>query len=77
MPMRKLFSQQKKTSEKSVDVFQYDVLPDGFRNQVIHILASTLGTYQDWPLNAHLSEPSVNRRWKTLFSLYTCLTSIK
>jgi prefoldin subunit 5 len=66
-----LLSQRKRASEKQVDVYQYDVLPEAFRTQVAHILLSTLGVYRDWPANSFLSEPTPNPRWKSLFSLFT------
>src|SRR5579872_3334826 len=67
----KLLSKRQRQLEEKLDVYQYDVLPDTFRRQVIHILASTLGAYQDRGYTSYLSEPSANQRWNTLFSRYT------
>ncbi len=48
------------------------MLPDAFRKQVIYILISTLGAYDDRYsfVTSHLSEPSANQRWKTLFTRF-------
>ncbi len=73
MPRFKLRSKRQQQSKENPDVYHYDVLPDTFRRQVIHILVSTLGTYnQAYSLfTSYLSEPTANQRWKALFSQYT------
>jgi AbiJ N-terminal domain 4 len=64
--MSKLWSKRQQ-QDKSRDIYQYDVLPDAFRGQVIHILVSTLGIYY----TNSFSTSSSNERWKILFSRYT------
>ncbi|HZU70928.1 MAG TPA: hypothetical protein VFA09_26870 [Ktedonobacteraceae bacterium] len=61
---------RRRRPEENLDVYQYDVLPDTFRRQVIHILVDTLGVYRDGRYSS-LSLPSANGRWETLFSRYT------
>jgi Domain of unknown function (DUF7014)/AbiJ N-terminal domain 4 len=67
--MFKLWSRRQRQPKEKPDVYQYDVLPDAFRNQVIHILVSTLGVYHEGRYSS-LSEPAANRRWNSLFSRY-------
>jgi hypothetical protein len=64
-----LWSKRRRRPEENPDVYQYDILPDTFRRQVIHILVDTLGVYRDGRYS-YLSVPSANGRWETLFSRY-------
>jgi AbiJ N-terminal domain 4 len=68
----KLWSKRQQQPQANPDVYQYDVLPDAFRRQVVHILVSTLGAYDQTysSFTSYLSEPAVNQRWKILFSRY-------
>ncbi len=66
----KLWSKRQQQPKENLDVYQYDMLPAPFRRQVIHILGSILGAYQD-SRYSYLSEPPANQRWRTLFSRYT------
>ncbi len=68
MPRSKLWSKRRQPPQENADVYQYDVLPDAFRKQVIYILISTLGAYDDRYsfVTSHLAEPSANQVWKTL-----------
>ena len=68
----KLLSKRRRQPEEHPDVYQYEVLPDEFRRQVIYILNSTLGRYDDQYSSrfSSLSEPSANGRWRTLFSCF-------
>jgi len=72
LPRFKLRSKRQRQPKENPDVYQYDVLPDAFRRQVIHILVSTLGGYDDAydSRASYLSEPTANQRWKVLFSRY-------
>jgi AbiJ N-terminal domain 4 len=72
LPRFRLRSRRQRQPEENPDVYQYDVLPEAFRRQVVYILLSTLGTY-DSRYNSNLSslsEPSANRRWRTLLSRF-------
>jgi hypothetical protein len=73
LPIFKLLSRRQRQPQKKPDVYQYDVLPDAFRKQVLHILVNTLGMYNQAynPFTYSLSEPSANQRWKKLFARYT------
>lgn len=66
----RLWSKRQRQQEENPDVYQYDVLPETFRRQVIHILDDTLGTYRPGRYSS-LSVPSANLRWNALFSRYT------
>jgi hypothetical protein len=48
MAIFKTFSkrQKEKLKQGQTDVFQYDVLPEPFRVQVIHLWNEALGTYE-------------------------------
>jgi len=67
-----LRSRRQRQPEENPDVYQYDVLPEAFRRQVIYILVSTLGPYNDRysHITTSLSEPFANQRWRTLFSRF-------
>ena len=43
-----MYSKRKKAAEKAgqEDVFQYDVLPEAFRVQVIHIWVDAIGSWR-------------------------------
>lgn len=72
--MRKWTLRSKRNQQKvgNSDVYQYETLPDVFRNQVIYILVETLGHYDSSyrPGSRALSAPSANKRWEKLFALY-------
>ncbi len=69
LPRFKLLSKRRRESKETPDVYQYDVLPRPFREQVMHILIDSLGGYQD-RRSSYLSAPSANGRWETLFLRY-------
>ena len=69
MPVFRLLSQRRRRPADNPDVYQYDVLPDAFRRQVIYILGDVLGAYRPGRYTS-LSVPSANGRWEMLFLRY-------
>ena len=49
MPLYDIYSKRKKQQEEAgqPDVFKYDEIPEGLRNQVIHIWSTSIGTWQE------------------------------
>jgi hypothetical protein len=46
-PVRDVYSKRARREAGVSDVFQYDVLPDRLRNQIVHIWDDALGDYKD------------------------------
>ncbi len=66
LPRFPLLSKRRRHPKAHPDVYQYDVLPGTFRGQVIHILMSTIGVYQENARFSSFSEPGANRVYATL-----------
>lgn len=64
MPAYKTFSKRHKNEK--IDVFKYDQLPEKFRNQVVHILAASIGVWD----NFRFGSPGVNNNlgWSYVYN---------
>ena len=61
MPVYDIYSKRKKQQEKAgqPDVYKYDEIPEGLRNQIIYIWQTAIGTWQKTPYD-HSNEPPDN-----------------
>src|SRR5437879_839231 len=68
MPIYETFSKRLKKQEKAgqPDVYQYEVLPPEFRNQVIHIWMDALGAWRLVDRSGFYREPLTNECWRRI-----------
>jgi hypothetical protein len=68
-----IFSKRQKRREQAgqEDVFQYEDLPQPFRNQVIHIWVDALGRWDDPQYLGPPSSHGPNRWWNSIFGVMT------
>src|SRR5688572_21306157 len=71
MAIYESFSKRLKKREKAGerDVYQYEVLPKAFLNQVIYIWLSAIGNWQQMSWGSLTTEPVTNEWWRDIHNI--------